>query len=175
MSGRGHRAVLPPVAFAVDPPLDISGLTVTVVNKAGHPMTFDFAELPVPEPMQRSLAASFAARSRNWTSHRTASTYWYALLDFARFALEDGYVPQDLDGLTAALLKRWRARNIATNHGKTMLHIVGSLLRESPLLHSGPVAEELARRIPAPRSSKRSFEEPEREQVLLAAQQQFRA
>ena len=49
---------------------------VTVVNKAGHEKAFDFAALPVPGPMQRSLAAAFAAQSRRWSGHASADGYW---------------------------------------------------------------------------------------------------
>ncbi|MFF3513210.1 hypothetical protein [Streptomyces sp. NPDC002573] len=66
MSGRGRRAVLPPADHHVAHPLAHDGLVVTVVNKAGYEQRYDFAELPVAEPLQRSLASAFAAQSRRW-------------------------------------------------------------------------------------------------------------
>lgn len=61
MSRRGHRAALPPAGHRTEPPLGPDGLVVTAINKAGLTREFDFAELPVPEPLQRSLARLFAA------------------------------------------------------------------------------------------------------------------
>ncbi|MFD9332933.1 hypothetical protein ACFWBF_00695 [Streptomyces sp. NPDC060028] len=148
---------------------------VTVVNKAGHSKGFDFAGLPVAEPMQRSLAAVFAEQSRSWTSHGSADSSWGKVVLFARFLSELEKVPQDLEDLTAAMLKRWRAQHIVSNTGRTTLQSVRSLLRRDPRMGTGPVAEELARRIPQARPSKQSYDEAERERVLRAAQRQFRA
>ncbi|MEU5232132.1 MULTISPECIES: hypothetical protein [Streptomyces] len=148
---------------------------VTVVNKAGHTKTFHFAELDAPEPMQRSLAAGFAAQARRWDSHLTAYNHWLRLLWFARFLGEQDHPPQDLDELTAAMLKRWRTRYVASNSGKQILGSVRSVLVHDPRLGSGPVAEELARRIPRPKPSKQSFKDSEREEVRLAARRHFRS
>ncbi|MFB7532065.1 hypothetical protein ACFC0C_28320 [Streptomyces sp. NPDC056178] len=175
MSGRGRRAVLPPADHRTEPPIAPDGLVVTVMNKAGHKQAYDFADLPVAEPMQRSLAAAFAAQSRLWNSRRTAGNHWGRLLVFARFLSGLEHPSQDLSELTAATLKRWRAQHISTNYGKSILRTVRTLLQNAPQLGTGPVAEELARRVPSPRPSKQSYEEPDREQVLLAARQQFRS
>ncbi|MFE1455046.1 hypothetical protein ACFW7K_08415 [Streptomyces sp. NPDC058735] len=49
------------------------------------------------------------------------------------------------------------------------------MLTADPRLSSGPVADELARRIPGPRPYEKSYDKQEREQVVLAAQRQFRS
>ncbi|MET9374142.1 hypothetical protein ABZX98_08335 [Streptomyces sp. NPDC002992] len=175
MSGRGRRAVPPPPDHHVEPPLAQDGLVVTVINKAGFAKEFDFAELPVADAMQRSLAAVFAARSRGWTSHLTARTTMTKIRLFAGFVSELDSPPDDLDGLTVAMLQSWRIRHIGTNNGKFTLSMIRTLLQQDPRLASGPVAEELARRIPKPIPSKQSYEEAERERVMLAAQRQFRS
>ncbi|MFC9636323.1 hypothetical protein ACFTY8_45860 [Streptomyces mirabilis] len=166
---------MPPVGHRVEPPLAPESLVVTVINQAGHRRTFDFSCLPVAEPMRRSLAASFAAQSRRWNTHGTALSYWDGLLTFARFLSGLEHPPQDLDGLTVAMLKRWRARHIATSTGKYTLGKIATLLHRDPRLDSGPVAEELARRVPRPDPSRRSYGEEEREQLLLVARRQFRS
>lgn len=148
---------------------------VTVANKAGHGRSFDFSDLAVAEPMRRSLARAFAAQSGSWNTHGTGVGYWEALLAFARFLSGLEHPPQDLDGLTVAMLKRWRARHIATSTGKYTLGKVATLLRRDPCLGSGPVAEELARRVPRPAPSRRSYGEEERDQLLLVARRQFRS
>ncbi|MGW5442742.1 hypothetical protein [Streptomyces asiaticus] len=175
MSGRGRRAVLPPADHRTDSPLAPDGLVVTVTNNAGHEQTYHFAELPVAEPMQRSLATLFATRSRGWTSHATARSYWVALHAFARFLSQTEEPPDDLGDVTTAQLKRWRAKNIGTNAGRSLLRHVRPLLKLDPRLASGPTAEELARRLPGSVPVKQSYTEEVRERVVLAAQRQFRA
>ncbi|MDX3745320.1 hypothetical protein [Streptomyces sp. AK08-02] len=175
MSGQGRRAVLPPAGHRSEPPLAPDGLTVTVTNKAGYKTTFDFAELPVAEAMQRSLAAAFAAQSREWTSHLTAQNNWARIRLFVKFLSEMDRPPDDLDGLTVAMLRRWRVQHVSTNAGKGTLRTIRTLLQRDPRLATGPVAEELAHRIPPPAPSKRFYEEAERDRVVLAAQRQFRS
>ncbi|WP_346342091.1 hypothetical protein [Streptomyces sp. SID2563] len=148
---------------------------VTVTNKAGYTKDFDFAKLPVAGPMQGALAASFAARSRGWTSHKTAGTSWTGLEMFAKFVADLDCPPDDLDGLDVSALQSWRDQHIDTNSGRTTLRVVRSLLQGDARLASGPVAEELARRIPRPVPSKQSYEDSERDRVVLAAQRQFRS
>lgn len=175
MSGHGHRAALPPGGVTAEPPLAANGLVVTVVNAAGHEKAFDFAGLNVPGPMQRSLAAAFAAQSRRWSGHVSADNYWRRLRGFARFLDGQADPPDDLDGLTVALLKRWRAAHVGTNDGRHAMSMIRVLLRQDPRLRIGPVADELARRIPSRRPSGQSYDEAERERVLLAARGQFRS
>ncbi|WP_407111255.1 hypothetical protein ACE1N8_25940 [Streptomyces sp. DSM 116494] len=148
---------------------------MTVTNKAGYKAEYDFGELAVAGPMQRSLAAAFAAQSRNWTSHRTANTCWTKIELFAQFLATLDSPPDDLDGLTVAALQSWRDKHIGTNSGRGILSTVRTLLRRDPRLTVGPVADELARRIPAPAPSKRSYEQAERDRVVLAARRQFRS
>lgn len=174
MTGRGRRAVLPPADHRTEPPLAPGGLVVSVVNKAGYEMTFDFAELPVAEAMQRSLATVFAIRSAGWNSHETARASWITVKMFSRFVAELEHPPQDLGDLTSAMLKRWRARHIGTNSGKNVLRQVRPLLRADPRLAGGPVGEELARRIPKAVPVKQSYGKEERGRVLRVAQRQFR-
>ncbi|MEU1690006.1 hypothetical protein ABZ590_00015 [Streptomyces hirsutus] len=144
------------------------------MNKAGHGKTFDFAELPAPEAMRRSLAAAFAVQARRWESHLTAYNYWLRLVWFARFLADQERPPQDLDEVTAAMIKRWRTRHIGSNAGKQILTSVRGVLVHDPRLSKGPVAEELARRLPRAKPSKQSFTEAERQKVRLAARRQFR-
>ncbi|MCZ4100928.1 hypothetical protein [Streptomyces sp. H39-C1] len=175
MSGRGRKAVPPPPDHRVDPPLAPDGLVVTVTNKAGYAKEFDFAELPAAGPMQGALAAAFAARSRGWTSHRTATSCWTAVEMFTKFAAELESPPDDLDGLSVTALQSWRDLHIDTNSGRTTLRIVRGLLQRDARLAGGPIAEELARRIPRPVPSKQSYENSERDRVVLTAQRQFRS
>lgn len=174
MTGRGRKAVLPPADHHTRSPLAPDGLAVTVVSKAGF-KEYDFAELPVAEPMQRSLAAVFAVRSRGWTSHLTAGTNWRHIDQFAKFVSGLDSPPDDLDGLTVEALQSWRNQNIGTNSGRSVLGTIRGLLRRDPRLSTGPLAEEVARRVPGPTPSKQSYDEDERNRVVLAAQREFRS
>ncbi|MFF7985757.1 hypothetical protein ACFZDK_42725 [Streptomyces sp. NPDC007901] len=175
MGRRGRRAVLPPAHFTVEPPLAEDGLAVTMVNKAGHKKVFDFADLSVPAPMQRSLAVVFAAQQPRWNSHSTATSAWGRLQVFAQFVSGLDQVPEDLTDLDVAALKRWRLQHVSTNTGRTTLRVVHRLLRSDPRLSTGAVAEELARRVPGPKPVRKSYGDAERERVLLTAGRQFRA
>ncbi|MFH8411301.1 hypothetical protein ACH4FX_42045 [Streptomyces sp. NPDC018019] len=148
---------------------------VTVGDEGGFTKDFDFAELPVAEAMQRSLAEAFALRSAGWSSHVTAVNYWKSLVVFSHFLSQMESPPEDLDGLTAATLKRWRALHVGSNTGRKTLASVRWLLRRAPQPAAGPAAEELARRIPRQTPSKQSYEKGERDRVVLAAQRQFRS
>ncbi|BBB00770.1 hypothetical protein RVR_7904 [Actinacidiphila reveromycinica] len=174
MSGRGRKASQPPGGHRVAPALAPDQLVVTIAYAEGTRRRFDFAELPVPAPMQHSLARLFAARSARWNSHETAQSYWTALNAFARFIAEQPEAVEDLDGLTAAILKRWRMRNIATNGGISLMRHIRPLLKLDDRLAGGPAAEELVRRLPTARSTRRSYAGDEQQRVLLAAQRQFR-
>ncbi len=175
MSRRGRRAVPPPAGHRAPSPLAPDGLVVTVVNKAGYEKTFDFAELPVAGPLQRSLARVFAAQSRNWNSHGTGRNYWNKVVLFARFLSELDSPPDDVDGLTVSMLQSWREENIGTNNGKAKLGVIRALLQRDTRMAAGPAAEELARRIPGSTPSKQSYKEAERDLVVLTAQRQFRS
>ncbi|MQS36813.1 hypothetical protein [Streptomyces katsurahamanus] len=175
MSGRGRRAVMPPAGHRTEPPLAADGLVVTVTSKGGSTKRFDFGDLPVAEPMQHSLARAFASQSRGWTSIRTADTYWMTAGMFARFLSWQDSPPDDLDGLTIAMLQSWRKEHVGTNTGKNTLASVRALLRRDSRLVRGPVAEELARRIPTQPPGGQSYEETERNEVMLAAQREFRS
>jgi hypothetical protein len=132
VSGRVHPAVQPPADFRVEPVLAAEGLVVTVINREGLAETFDFAGLPAPQPMRRSLAATFAEQSRHWTSHQSAGSYWAELVVFTRFLSEFERPPQDLHEVTLAMFIRWRAKNIASNTGRTRLRDIRTLLRRDP-------------------------------------------
>ncbi|MFD4170468.1 hypothetical protein ACFWQ1_27925 [Streptomyces albidoflavus] len=175
MTGRGRRAVLPPGDHHAELALAPDGLVVRFINKAGYAKEFDFAALPVAEPMQHSLAVVFAAQSRRWTSHRSAAFSWKHLGTFATFLAQLDSPPDDLSDLTSATLKRWRTLHIGSNGGRSTLSTVRTLLRRDARLAAGPAADELARRIPRGRPETQSYGEDEREQIVLTAQRHFRS
>ncbi|WP_174555469.1 hypothetical protein [Nocardia xishanensis] len=176
MSGRGHKAVLPPPDFQATQRIAEQGVQVMVLNKEGFVRVFDFAAMPVPEAMQHSLARVFAEQSLSWNSHSSGESYWRSLLTFARFLTAQGHPAPDLADLTAATLRLWRNNHMGTPGGREALAKVRTLLQRDPTLTHGAAAEELARRVSmkgAP--SKRSYEASEREVVMKAAGRQFRS
>ena len=176
MSGRGRRAVLPPPDFQATQRIAADGLQVTVVNKEGYGRVFDFADLSVPEPMRGSLARAFAAQSMGWNSHSSGESYWQSVEIFARFLKDQGHPAEDLGDLTSATLRLWRNNHKDTPGGREALAKVRTLLRREPRLAQGLAAEELARPVPKKgKPSKQSYRPSERDEVLLAAERQFRA
>ncbi|WP_432140047.1 hypothetical protein [Streptomyces sp. bgisy154] len=177
MSGRGRRASLPDAGHKIPEPLSADGLVVRHYNAQGRVREYDFATLPVAEPMQRSLAALFAARCRpgRWNSHDSSESPFEGLRVFAKFVSKLEESPRDLDELSVAQLKRWRVSQSGSNGGYYVFTSTARLLRADARLQSGPVAEELARRMIVPKSRVQSYSEADFDQVRLAARRQFRA
>ncbi|MDH6522192.1 hypothetical protein [Streptomyces sp. SAI-090] len=176
MSGRGHKAVLPPADFQATRRIAADGLRVTVVNKEGFNRVFDFSAIAVPEPMRRSLARAFADQSMGWNSHASGESYWRSLEVFAKFLQAQGQPADDLGDLTSATLRLWRNNHKDTPGGREALAKLRTLLKRQPKLAQGLAAEELARPVPKKgKPSKQSYRPSERDQVLLAAERQFRA
>ncbi|MFF3896872.1 hypothetical protein ACFYY3_27575 [Streptomyces sp. NPDC001812] len=144
-------------------------------NHAGRFRLFDFGTLTIAEPMQRSLARLFAERSHGWTSHQTARQYWMALEVFARFVDSQSSALTDIDDLTPALMRQYREKEMKSASGRFRLQRVKGLLAEDTRLSSGPIADELARRVKKMESRAQSFTETEFDKVKQIARQDFRA
>lgn len=176
MSGRGRKAVLPPADFEATQRIAADGLQATVVNKEGFERVFGFAEIAVPQPMRRSLVRAFAEQSMGWNSHASGESYWRSLEVFARFLKDQGHPAEDLGDLTSATLRLWRNNHKDSPGGREALAKMRTLLKREPRLAQGLAAEELARPVPKKgKASKQSYRPSERDQVLLAAERQFRA
>jgi hypothetical protein len=134
--------------------------------------SYDFSTLPVAEPMQRSLAALFAARCvpHRWSVHSSSQGHWYWVKAFTELVATVEQPLADLDELTAAHVKRWRlgAGSAAAYRA------VAQLLRQDPRLRSGPAADELGRRMALPASKVQSYTQADFDQVKLAAKRDFR-
>ena len=120
--------------------------------------------------MQRSLAVLFAARCtpQIWEVHSTSKMYWGSVKGFVAFLSRQADSPNDLDQLTAAVVKRWRTSLPKTAGGFTEFTLVTRLLLRDPRL-AGPVAEVLAARFPRPKSGTQSYSQAEFDQIRLAA------
>jgi hypothetical protein len=174
MGRRGRRAALPENDHQRLRPRTDDGLVVSHVNTRGVARHYDFARLPVAEPFQRSLAALFAARCvpEAWSAHGSSLSYWRELSTFAEFISDQAEPIVDLEDLTAGLIRRWR---LALGPEKLRtLWFVCNLLRDDPRLQSGPVADELARRIHQPKSRVQSYETTELDRINEVARQIFR-
>lgn len=179
MSGRGHRAALPeggharPEYLAAD---GQGGLVARHHDRHGRIREYDFASLPVPAEMQRSLAALFAGRCTpaRWASHSTSQTEWRYVRRFASFLAGQQRTPRDLGELTVRLVQEWREAVLRNGdyHAYTR---IAALLRDDPRLQVGPVADELARRRKAVKGNVQSYSEAEFKQVRMAARRTFRA
>jgi hypothetical protein len=180
VSGRGRRAALP-AGGHVRPEYLVAdghgGLVVRHHNREGRVREYDFTQLPVPAPMRASLAALFAARCTpdRWSAHDSSVGSWLQLRRFARFLACQERSPRDLDELTPAMVRRWRAWLPTGAGGYYAFGLVSSLLLDDARLQAGPVADELARRSRKPRSRTQSYGEAELDRVTAAARRRFRA
>ncbi|MGB8391540.1 hypothetical protein [Mycobacterium sp.] len=93
---------------------------------------------------------------------------------FTRFLAEQPESIRDLDDLSAAVVKRWR-NSVALLNDKRVFTRVAFLLHEDPRLQSGPVADELVRRLRPAKSSTQSYSRDEFHDIKVAARQTFRA
>jgi hypothetical protein len=177
VSPRGRRAALPPAGHSRPEPLSAAGLIVAHANRHGQVKSYDFAALPAAPPLQRSLAVLFAAKCtpQTWESHATSEGYWHYLKEFTEFLSGQQEPPGDLDGLSTAVVKRWRASLPGTTGGYSKFSFIARLLLTDTRLQSGPVAETLAARFPRPKSSIQSYSQAEFDQIQMAARRQFRA
>jgi hypothetical protein len=177
VSGRGRKASIPPADHSRPPVLAPDGLVVHHTNRRNQVRDYDFSELPVAEPLQRSLSALFAARCvpHKWGSHTTSKGHWGILMIFATFLSQQERPPGDLDELTAAMLKRWRTSQSGSTGGYNRIIRITSLLRKDPRLQAGRVADELAARVRRPKSTTQSYSEAEFEKIRVAARRTFRS
>jgi hypothetical protein len=180
VSGRGRWAALPPSGH-VRPEYLVAdrqgGLVVRHHDREGRVREYDFTRLPVPAPMQASLAALLAARCTpdRWSAHWSSEQPWLQLRRFAQFLAGQEPSPRDLDELTPAMVRRWRAWLPAAPGGYYAFGLVSSQLLDDDRLQAGPVADELARRLGKPRSRTQSYGEAEFDRITAAARRRFRA
>jgi hypothetical protein len=170
----GRRAELPPYDHRRPQALSSDSLVVRHRNSRGQIKEFDFSTLTVAEPFQRSLATLFAARCvpEGWTTHVSSSKYWRHVVYFVEFLCAQPETVRDLDELSAAMLRRWR--NSLPLHDKRRFTRMAYLLREDPRLRSGPVADELLRRVRLPPSSTQSYSDQDFTRIKVAARRTFR-
>ena len=174
MNSRGREAALPPHDHIRPRLLASDGLLVHHSNKRGQVKDYDFATLPAAQPLQQSLAALFASRCvpETWATHTTSQTYWRLLVRFTRFLAEQPETLSDLDDLTAAIVRRWC--NSMPLNDKRPFTEVALLLHDDPRLQTGPVADELVRRIRRPKSATQSYSRDELHHIKVAARRTFR-
>ncbi|QRY43511.1 hypothetical protein JVX93_23635 [Mycolicibacterium boenickei] len=173
MNPRGRRAALPDNDHRRPEHLSAGGLVVHHCNRHGLVKDYDFANLPVAEPMQRSLAAVFAARCgpHRWTAHGSSRAYWLALVIFTEFVSQQPTQPEDFDHLTVSMIKGWRLHARQHDFGR-----VAQLLRDDPRLQHGPVADEVTRRANFRRPSRtQSYSEAEFDNITKLAKDHFRS
>lgn len=177
MSRRGRQASLPPADHARPAPLAPDGLLVRHYNYEGRVKEYDFATLPVAEPIQQSLAALFAAccNPHQWTAHLTSKQQWRHLGTFTEYLAAQERPLNSLDELTGALIDNWweSMRTTATRRGA--FRAVSALLRKVALFQTGPVADALARRIPAAKSKTKSYDSADFGMIKTAARQMLRS
>lgn len=177
MSRRGRRASLPPAGFSRPERIRPDGLVVLHYNTAGRVKEYDFSTLAVAEPVQRSLAALFAGRCdpNHWSVHKSSRTVWHHVEKFATFLAAQETPPASVEEFTGALIDRFWLTMASTGSNRACFRSVCSLLAQDERLQSGPVADALARAVPAHKSTRQSYTAAEFELIKLEARRMFRA
>lgn len=176
MSRRGRKASLPQTVHHRPEVLAEGGVVVEHRDVQGKVMkSYDFSALPLAEPMQRSLAALFAARCRPhvWESVETSKNNWDKVRVFAVWLAELDQPPQDVDEITAAIWNAWRLSRTSRVGGHQQVRQLATLLLDDPRI-VGDVAEAMAKRIPKPRPQEKSYATAEFDQIKVAARRMFR-
>lgn len=142
MSGpRGTSAALPGEVHRRPAVLDEAGVVVAHVNEKGDQHArYDFATLPVPADLQRSLAALFAAQVGDagpWRSIASSREAWTLIGTFARFLAEQHQPPTDIDQISPAVWGQWRVSRPVNSMGERQIRKLGALLRGDPRLPVG--------------------------------------
>lgn len=177
MSRRGRQASLPQTVHHRPHVLTSGGLVVEHRDTQNESVrSYDFSTLLVAEPMQRSLAALFAARCRSsrWASVKTSKHHWEKLRIFADWLATLPAPPQDVDEITAAVWNAWRLSRTTRVGGYHQVSNIGSLLLDDPRV-VGEAAEAMARRIAKPRAQEKSYADAEFDQIKAAARRIFRS
>ncbi|QKW52661.1 hypothetical protein [Streptomyces buecherae] len=177
MSRRGRKASLPPADFSRPERIQPDGLVVRHYNTAGRVKEYDFSTLPIAEPVQRSLAELFAARCdpNHWSVHKSSKSVWHQLEKFATFLATQETPPTSVEEFTGALIDRFWLTMASTGTNRASFRTVCSLLAQDERLQSGPVADALARAVPAHKSVRQSYTTAEFEHIKLEARRMFRA
>ncbi|MFE9501288.1 hypothetical protein ACFYO6_02055 [Streptomyces anthocyanicus] len=179
MSRRGRKASLPTTLFRRTPVLgeDPSDVVVRHTTKQGSTRAYDFGRLPMPAPMQRSLAVLFAAKctSGAWTSLKTSEGTWRHLKALGTFLSSQENPPADVPDLTAATWSAWRlSRKTKAQTGYDQVMVTQLLLRADSRLPQ-EVRAVMARRLPEPKVQERAFDPDEFRQIKAAARRTFRS
>ncbi|ATW50849.1 hypothetical protein [Streptomyces peucetius] len=146
-------------------------------NYEGRVKDYDFATLPVAEPIQQSFAVLFGAccNPHQWTAHLTSGQQWVYIERFTEYLSSQQHPPRSLDGLTGALIDSWWDVMRTTPSGRSAFRAVASLLRRDVRLQTGPVADALARRVPASKSTTQSYSRTDFAAIKTVARQTFRS
>jgi hypothetical protein len=177
MSRRGRTAPLPQTVHRRPDVLPEGALLVEHCDvQSGVVRSYDFSTLPLTEPIQRSLAALFAARCRPhaWESVATSNNNWNVVRVFAAWLAELDRPPQDVDEITPALWSAWRLSRTARVGGHHQVKQMARLLLADPRV-TGDAAEAMAKRVPKPRAQETSYAPAEFDQIKTAARRMFRS
>ena len=181
VSGRGHRASLPADGHARPEYLVADGqggLVVRHYNRDGRVREYDFAALPVAAPMQASLAAAVRRPVHAGPLVRALPRPRHAWLQPAAVRASSWPGSSGRRATWTSSPRGWcgsGGRACTGPAATTPSAMVRGLLRDDARLQAGPVADELARRSKAPRSTVQSYSEAEFDQITAAARRRFRA
>jgi hypothetical protein len=175
---RGSAAALPDDDHRRVPPLPPASLVVRHVEEDSRAaQDFDFAELPVSEPLARSLAEVFAQRvgpDGIWRQLPTSRETFYYLTVFCRFLADQDDPVNDIEDLSTAVWAAWRLSRPSTVTGHRHISKVKALLLDHPRLPAG-TRELMAKRGINPAAKEAAYSLEEFDQIKTFATRKFRS
>ncbi|TSE01602.1 hypothetical protein FOS14_03455 [Skermania sp. ID1734] len=172
----GSPAALPSDGHRRPSTLDHTGLVVThICEKGDTSMVYDFATLPVPTALQRSLATAFATQAAAggpWRSVVTSQEVWRLLKIFTKFLAAQPHPTGDITDLSVATWNTWRISRPDTASGRRQITKIGALLRTHPDLPQQTHTATL-KRIRSVDSTQAPYSGRELEAIRSAAAEMF--
>ncbi|MEV0901583.1 hypothetical protein [Actinoplanes sp. NPDC049802] len=155
--------------------LEQAGLVVTHLDEKGRRAAYDFAVLPVHQPLARGLAeqfAQFVGPGGTWRSVATSGWAFEMLRLFAQFLSEQRPQPQDLPAITPAIWAAWR---LATGERQSgLLKFTAGFLRGHPRLPQA-TRDLIMRRLPKETVRETAYTAQEFDAIKVHTTQTFRA
>ncbi|WP_344454308.1 hypothetical protein [Actinocorallia aurantiaca] len=159
-------------------PLPPGSLVVRHVEESGtRARDYDFGELPIPEPLRRTLAELFAGRvgpDGIWRQLVTSREIWIFVVQFSRFLADRSEPVNDIEDIRAAIWSAWRLSRPSNEGGRRAVSKIQALLRDHPRLPA-ETRELMVKRVSVRRAEEKAYTSEEFERIKTLAGKKFRS
>ncbi|GAA1963469.1 hypothetical protein [Catenulispora subtropica] len=173
----GSWATMPSFDHRRVPPLPPDSLVVRHVEESGRTARdYDFGELPVPEPLRRSLAELFASRvgpDGTWRQLISSREVWVYLTMFCRFLADQDEPVNDVEDISAAVWAAFRLSRPSNTSGGKQVVKIQALLRGHPRLPA-ETRELMAKRGVYQKAKETAYSPEEFDRIKTVVTRRFR-